>query len=157
MKLSIYVWGYRSQGVEPNLEGFVRLHRVHPQPQKGTVDGNLVHLQFGVYTFVYRHGAEVPVQAQKNKWASPWTENWFYVKMEGEPSLCGKLMRLDSVTVEGIMTDGCAAAIDALRTLSCHRCARDLVEEFVCAKVLPLRANQSWFAVRMMKSIRRVV
>ena len=33
-------------------------------------------------------------------------------------------------------------------TLSGHQCARDLVEEFVCAKVLPLRANQSWFVVK---------
>ncbi|XP_066351472.1 autophagy-related protein 23-like [Miscanthus floridulus] len=50
--------------------------------------------------------------------------------MEGEPSLYGKLLRLDSVTAEGIMTDGCAVAVDALRTLSHHQCARDLVEEF---------------------------
>ena len=87
-----------------------------------------MHLQFGVYTFVYHHGAEVPVQAQKNKWASPWIENWFYIRMEGEPSLYGKLLRLDSVTAEGIMTDGCADAMDALRTLSRHQCARDLVD-----------------------------
>ena len=53
--------GVKSQGVEPDLEGFVRLHQVHPQPRKVTVDGNPVHLQFGVYTFVYRHGVEVPV------------------------------------------------------------------------------------------------
>lgn len=52
------------------------------------------------------------------------------------------------MTAEGIMMDGCAVAIDALRTLSRHQCARDLVEEFVCANVLPLRANKSWFAVR---------
>ena len=68
--------------------------------------------------------------------------------MEDEPSLCGKLLRLDSVTAEGIMTDGCAIAVDALRTLLHHQCARNLVEEFVCAKVLPLRANQSLFAVK---------
>ena len=43
----------------------MRLHRVHPQPQKVTVDGKPMHLQFGVYTFIYRHSAEVPVQAQK--------------------------------------------------------------------------------------------
>ena len=30
VKLSIYVWGCKSQGVEPDLEGFLRLHRVHP-------------------------------------------------------------------------------------------------------------------------------
>jgi hypothetical protein len=68
--------------------------------------------------------------------------------MDGEPSLCGKLLRLDSVTMEGIMTDGCAATVDALRTLSHDQCARDLVKEFVCVKVLPLRADQSWFAIK---------
>ena len=52
------------------------------------------------------------------------------------------------MTAEGIMTDGYAATVDALRTLSRHQCAHDLVEEFVCMKVLPLRANQSWFAVK---------
>ena len=93
-----------------------------------TIDGKHMHLLFGVYTFVYHHGVEVPVQAKKNKWASPWTKNWFYIRMEGEPSLYGKLLRLDSVTAEGIMTDGCVDAMDALRTLSRHQCARDLVD-----------------------------
>ena len=91
---------------------------------------------------------EVPVQAQKNKWSSPWTENWFYLRLEGEPRLCGKLSKLNSVTSKCVMMDACAAAVDALRALSCHQCARDLVEEFVCAKALPLKAIQTWFAVR---------
>ena len=30
VKQSIYVWGCKSQGVELDLEGFIRLHRVHP-------------------------------------------------------------------------------------------------------------------------------
>lgn len=30
VKLSVYVWGRKSQGVKPYLEDFVRLHRVHP-------------------------------------------------------------------------------------------------------------------------------
>lgn len=37
--------------------------------------------------------------------------------------------------------------MDALRILSHHQCARDMVEEFVGAKVFPLRANQFWFVV----------
>ena len=44
VKLGIYVWGCKSQGVEPDLEGFVRLHWVHPQPWKVTVDGKAMHL-----------------------------------------------------------------------------------------------------------------
>ena len=112
------------------------------------MEGKTILGQFGVYTFVYRHGAEIPVQAQKNKWASPWIENWFYVKLEGEPDLCGKLSKLESVTSEGVMIDACAAAVDTLWILSRHQCACDLVEEFVCAKVVPLRADQAWFTVK---------
>ena len=63
MKLSIYVWGCKSQGVEADLKGLFHLHQVQPQPQKMDVDGQTVLGQFGVYTFVYRHGVEVLVQA----------------------------------------------------------------------------------------------
>lgn len=42
VKLSIYVWGCKSQVVEPDLEGFVHLHRVHPQPWKMDVDGKTI-------------------------------------------------------------------------------------------------------------------
>jgi hypothetical protein len=70
------------------------------------------------------------------------------MRLEGELGLWDKLMRLDSVTSEGIMTNVCATAVDALRALSRHLCARNLVEEFICAKVLPLRAGQAWFMVK---------
>jgi hypothetical protein len=90
----------------------------------------------------------VLVQAQKNKWALMWTENWFYVRLEGKPGLCGKLMRLDSVTSKGIMTDAYATTVDTLRALLRHLCVRDLVKEFIFVKVLPLRADQAWFMVK---------
>jgi hypothetical protein len=70
------------------------------------------------------------------------------MRLEGEPGLCGKLSRLENVTFDAIMTDGCVTAVDALRALPHHQCARNLIEEFVCAKVLPLRANQPWFEVK---------
>jgi hypothetical protein len=124
MKMSIYVWGCNLQGVEPDLEGFVHLHWVHPQPRKVTVGERTLLCQFGVCTFVYCHGAEVPVQAQKNKWASLWTENWFYLKLEGEAELCGELAKIDYVLAEYMMTDGCVAAVDAFRLLSRQQCTR---------------------------------
>lgn len=70
VKMSVYTWGCKSQGVESDFEGFIHIHRVHPQPQKVEVDGKEVRCQFGVCTFVYQTEVEVPVQAQKNKWAS---------------------------------------------------------------------------------------
>lgn len=69
------------------------------------------------------------------------------MRLEGEPGLYGKLSKLDSTTSKGVMTNACAAAVDALRILSRHQCARDLGEEFVCAKILPLRSNQTWMVV----------
>jgi hypothetical protein len=61
VKMSIYVWGCKSQGVEKDLEGFVHLLWVHPQPRKVTVSERTLLCQFGVCTFVYCHGVEVPV------------------------------------------------------------------------------------------------
>ena len=63
------------------------------------------------------------------------------MKLEGEPDLCGKLSKLESVTSEGVMTDACATTMDALKILSRHQCVHDLVQEFVCLKVVPLRAD----------------
>jgi hypothetical protein len=62
-------------------------------------------------------------------------------KIGGQACLYGKLSKLESVTAEGFMTDSCAAVVDALRVLSRQQCAHDLVEEYICAKVLPLRAS----------------
>jgi hypothetical protein len=67
------------------------------------------------------------------------------LKLEEEPKLCGKLTKFDNVSVEAIMIDGCHAAVDTLRALARHR---GHFEEFLCAKVLRLRANQQWFAVK---------
>ena len=39
VKLGIYVWACKFQGVDPDLEGFILVHRVHPQPRKVKVAG----------------------------------------------------------------------------------------------------------------------
>lgn len=60
-KLSIYVWACRSQGVEPSVDRFIKTHMVHTQPRSIPVAGSKsVSGQFGVYTFCYRMGVEVP-------------------------------------------------------------------------------------------------
>lgn len=59
------------------------------------------------------------------------------MRLEGEPSLCGKLLRLDNVTLDAIMTDGCVAAVDGSRL-----CRVTNVRETW------LRSNQLWFEVK---------
>lgn len=54
---------------------------------------------------------------------------------------------LGSVNAEGAATDACLTAIDALRAMARHQCARDLFEKFLCAKVVPLQDDERWFSV----------
>jgi hypothetical protein len=51
VRLSVYIWALRSQGVEPFAEGFCRVHELHYQT-KARGDG--LHENFGCYNFAYR-------------------------------------------------------------------------------------------------------
>lgn len=130
------------------MEGFIRIHRVHPQPWTIPVgEGATAYGQFGVCAFYYRTGVEVPVQAQRNRWSSNWHEGWFYYQLEGEPELTGEMPLLGDAKAEAVMGDEVHAAYDAVRLLARYQSARDLMEEFCAARVLPLKADQEWFAV----------
>jgi hypothetical protein len=51
IRLSVYIWALRSQGVEPFAKGFCRVHELHYQT-KARGDG--LHENFGCYNFAYR-------------------------------------------------------------------------------------------------------
>lgn len=145
-KLSIFVGSCNSQGVDVDVDAFLRMHRVHTQPSKCTIGDAEVFCQFGVYTFVYHHGAVLSVQAQKNKWASEWPECWFYYKLEAGDSFdlvfYSDLLPLGAEKAEGTATQACNSIAAALTWLAPHLCAWDLFQEFLCAKVMPLRVRQ---------------
>jgi hypothetical protein len=127
-KLSVFVWACRSQGVAVDIDAFPHTHRVHYQPRKVAGEAEVSVCQFGVYTFCYRAGVEVPAQAQMNKWKSPWLKHWFYYKLGGEGGvtgdLCGVLTPHAMQTAEGAGTSASDAAVDALRLLGRNLCAR---------------------------------
>jgi hypothetical protein len=51
VRLSVYIWALRSQGVEPFAEGFCRVHELNYQT-KARKDG--LHENFGCYNLAYR-------------------------------------------------------------------------------------------------------
>jgi hypothetical protein len=51
VRLSVYIWALRSQGVEPFGEGFCRVHELHYQTK---ARGDCLHENFGCYNFAYR-------------------------------------------------------------------------------------------------------
>jgi hypothetical protein len=81
VRLSVYIWALRSQGVEPFDEGFYRVHELHYQT-KAREDG--VHENFGCYNFAYRKNTKFPVISCHTKWPAGWKTEWFYIKVDEE-------------------------------------------------------------------------
>jgi hypothetical protein len=81
VRLSVYIWALRSQGVEPFAEGFCRVHELHYQT-KARGDG--LHENFGCYNFAYRKTTKFPVISYRSKWPAGWKSEWFYVKVDEE-------------------------------------------------------------------------
>jgi hypothetical protein len=79
VRLSVYIWALRSQGVEPFAEGFCRVHELHYQT-KARVDG--LHENFGCYNFAYRKTTKFPVISYWSKWPAGRKSEWFYVKID---------------------------------------------------------------------------
>jgi hypothetical protein len=79
IRLSIYIWALRSQGVEPFGEGFCRVHELHYQT-KARGDG--LHENFGCYNFAYRKNTKFPMISYQSKWPAGWKSEWFYVKVD---------------------------------------------------------------------------
>jgi hypothetical protein len=81
VRLSVYIWALRSQGVEPFAEGFCRVHELHYQT-KAREDG--LHENFGCYNFAYRKNTKFLVITYRTKWPAGWKTEWFYVKVDEE-------------------------------------------------------------------------
>jgi hypothetical protein len=100
IRLSVFIWALRSQGMDPDAEAFCRVHELHYQT-KGGADG--LHENFGCYNFVYRKDTKVPVLSYRTKWPSGWKDEWFYIKA-GEKKR-GKLMTMVMFAVLKLRND----------------------------------------------------
>jgi hypothetical protein len=89
VRLSVFIWALRSQGMSPDAEVFYRVHELHYQT-KARADG--LHENFGCYNFVYRKDTEALVLSYHTKWPTDWKGEWFYIKANEKKS--GKLMTM---------------------------------------------------------------
>jgi hypothetical protein len=78
VRLSVYIWALRSQGVEPLAEAFCRVHELHYQTKARE---DRLHENFDCYNFAYRKDMKTPVVSYRTKWSTGWKSEWFYVKI----------------------------------------------------------------------------
>jgi hypothetical protein len=79
VRLNVFIWALRSQGVNPLAEAFCRVHELHYQT-KAREDG--LDKNFGCYNFAYRKDMNTPVISYRTKWPTGWKNEWFYVKVD---------------------------------------------------------------------------
>jgi hypothetical protein len=139
VRLSVYIWALRSQGVEPLAKAFCRVHELHYQT-KAREDG--LHENFGCYNFAYRKDMKTPVVSYRTKWPTGWKSEWFYVKIDEQRE---KIVQSPLELTFGLtrpqcnMTPGtpCPDVVAEFRVVSENIGTRDLVQEYLANRVFP--------------------
>ena len=78
MRMGIFVWAVRSQGLEPSVKCFCSMHELLYE-MKAT-GKEQYHDNFGCYGFIARPNASYLVSTYRKRWPGAWMEEWFYVK-----------------------------------------------------------------------------
>jgi hypothetical protein len=78
IRMGIFVWAMRSQGLEPSAKSFCSMHELLYEMKP--CGKEQYHNNIGCYSFVARSGSSCPVPTFRKRWPGDWMKEWFYVK-----------------------------------------------------------------------------
>jgi hypothetical protein len=142
VRLSVFIWALRSQGMDPNAEAFCQVHELHYQT-KVREDGLE---NFGCYNFAYRKDMKAPVLSYRTKWPTGWKSEWFYIKANEKKREKLKTLVMSPLSLSfGLtrplcrMSSGspCQQAVAEFRVVAEQISTRDLVQEYLANRVSP--------------------
>jgi hypothetical protein len=137
VRLNIFIWALRSQGMDPNAEAFCRVHELHYQT-KAREDG--LHEIFGCYNFAYRKDMKAPVLSYRTKWPTGWKSEWFYIKADEKKREKLKTLVMSPLSLSFGLTrplcrmssgSACQQAVAEFRVVTEQIGTRDLVQEYL--------------------------
>jgi hypothetical protein len=141
VRLRVYIWALRSQGMSPNAEAFCRVHVLHYQT-KARADG--LHENFGCYNFAYRKDTKALVLSYRTKWPTSWKSEWFYIKADEKRRVKLMTMVLSPLKLSFGMTrplchmqlgSPCHIAEVEFRVVASEVSTRDLVQEYLANRI----------------------
>jgi hypothetical protein len=147
IRMGMFVWAVRSQGLEPSAKCFCNMHELLYEAK--AIGKEQYHNNFGCYGFIARSNASYPVPTYRKRWPGAWMEEWFYVKndlikREDIKKIIQRLiwsrfgLRRSKVTIE--------SDVEACQKAFSNVCAfigtRDIVQEHISYRVWPL--VESW-------------
>jgi hypothetical protein len=143
IKVGVFIWVMRSQGLEPDARCFCNIHELSYQ-MKAT-GKEQYHNNFGCYVFVPCSDARYHVPTFRKKWPGFWMKQRFYVKndLSMREDVRGIIqcpiwshfgIRRPSIAI-GNEVQACLLAFNTVCT---YIDTRDLVQEHIAYKVWPL-------------------
>jgi hypothetical protein len=78
IRMQIFVWVVRSQGLESSAKCFCSMHELLYETK--AIGKKQYHNNFGCYGFIACSNASHPVPTFRKRWLGAWMEEWFYVK-----------------------------------------------------------------------------
>jgi hypothetical protein len=78
IRMGVFVWAVRSQGLEPSAKCFCYMHELLYDTK--AMGKEQYHNNFGCYGFIARPNASHLVPTFWKRWPGAWMEEWFYVK-----------------------------------------------------------------------------
>jgi hypothetical protein len=147
MRMGIFVWAVRSQGLEPSAKCICSMHELLYETK--ATGKEQYHNNFGCYGFIAHPNASHPVPTFRKRWPGAWMEEWFYVKndLKAREDIKAIIQRpiwsrfgLRRPKVE--IDDAVEACQRAFSTICSFIGTRDLIQEHIAFKVWPL--VESW-------------
>jgi hypothetical protein len=78
LRMRVFVWAVRSQGIEPSAKCFCSMHELMYETK--ATGNEQYHNNFGCYGFTARPNSSYLVPTFRKRWPGNWMEEWFYVK-----------------------------------------------------------------------------
>jgi hypothetical protein len=140
IRMGIFIWAVRSQGLEPNAKCFCNTHELSYETK--ATGKEQYHNNFGFYGFVPRSDMSYSVLTFRKRWPGAWMEEWFYVKnnLIKREDIKGIIQRLiwsrfgirRPATALGNDIEACQKAFNSVCTFIG---TRDLVQEHIAYRV----------------------
>jgi hypothetical protein len=147
IRMGIFVWAVRSQGLEPSTKCFCNMHELLYETK--AMGKEQYHNNFGCYGFIARSNTSHPISTFRKRWPGAWMEEWFYVKndLKAREDIKEIIMRpiwshfgLRKPKVK--IDDAAEACQKAFSTVCSFIGTRDLIQEHIAFRVWPL--VESW-------------
>jgi hypothetical protein len=143
IRMGIFIWAVRSQGLEPNAKSFCSMHELLYEMKPWSKEQ--YHNNFGCYNFVARSGSSCPMPTFRKRWPGDWMKEWFYVKndLKAREDIKDIIMRpvwqrfgLRKPKVE--IDEAAEECQKAFGIVCSFIGTRDLVQEHIAFRVWPL-------------------